>query len=1610
MHHWYEYGYEGFPSGERRRRFFRQRDDPCDSQEDLSGDDNDEVLECQHGVSDEGYHLSIADHNEEEEEDPFDAIERHHKRERRKQRIQRKRLRRHDARSVEEGPTEEKESSRHASRMDATIPAGEVSLLSSGGCTRKRFSREGRVGTPRFTGGALHPLRYSTCFHSPFPIYGKDNDADDSDEGEERGDKVTEKSLHGMDRKRSAYGGTDDRKARRKEVMKWEKGDEESFTDSISSADSFFTDHNDDIPREEIKDNKPEELEESASYSPLRRGEDGMLSCALHSDPRLRSCFGGTCLSFVLQRENRFGVRRAFFPQDRKQNEERPLAPSSSYHACPPTTSTAHTLAEVKKEVPRTRENVWISVAYGGAPPYTSSLASTSFSGKDGHLPASRGAVSGNNGLPMIRGDFTIMCMTAHRRAVCLTNSCRGSERREGGEGGQKKEATPSLFPLWTDACASGKSSDEEDLHVAGGLSITCTPLDHCSPSLLVRVADWRTLHPALRTANPKLSAHLVAPPRVGHAAVPLPTSSATASALLFRDPSLSSPSSTVPFTSPGSFPSPSPTHWWLLSIVFGGTSTLLNERHHRVGGATLRQCRLEGKALSMIALCATLIVEEEEEEEAQRQDRLHLSSARLQPTSLPTAKEKYARSCSSCSVRKGPTSTWPTSKTPLSMTPPFRSGLTHHQLYFPLFPHGDRGEIGLLDALAFATLTPWKTSFSSPPFSPTLSPCASHSPTSPFRFSCFSFVVMGGTRNGWDAAALDVLPLLHVDTTSWTWTTSEVRTTGAIPLARYAHSATVLPCWEREARNERGVWWEEGEAKDEGQERASEKELWWERTPLGRRQRHRQGTVPAVIVVVGGVGKHRQYLSDVHVLHTSTCVWREYTSTPHPMTSERVRWNRPADDKWEDDAEIRKRSERGATQEKVMLEKRDSAIWELQDPSSLSTGRRIARLTPTQDSAFPFPPSSLFPLSVPSASLERGGCFPYGGPRGRAFHSTVWLSPCGMCHVGKGVSEPPKTTPHHPTEEERSREEDGEKHMSFGTKENEEDHKGGVEGNGKGHDTTSPRSMTASLIHALLTSRGLAPSSSCYCEKSSSLRSACGDLISRQFSTYIDTLLEGTMQGASETDQKGILHASQHACFPSPFTGTLSTTTISFSSTPLFHDTPYGYVMWSSLPNRRPTYPSRSLLSRTFWQTFSSPFPFVSDVVRGASSPACRRYPRGVLPATKGATPLLAPSFPDADAIQKGGGEVPYEEKEEIVLLLIGGEGEDGLASSLWSLHLPQGEWRLWSFPFLSSEGGGGMEEDERPTTNPLGGTVGGRTEESDKVQEPEREAGGYATWGLSPRRVCSSSLHAFPSTSWELEKVTSRWHPVSTAPFSSPLSCAGVPAVGFQRATVKGTGQTVARGCHFRGCGDVKGRRDLTSPLVLPRVVDGVESQTLRWALRQEAERMRERREHRRNRLTSCVERGLSPHHDGGLHVDRIPSSLSHSDEKNTPFYSFSHSYFSITVGSLPQVAVIPPLLWSGTMPAEDNEEELTENTLERLATFSLAKTTMGCESSSCLHRLSTSGSWRSCAVLIMGGSSSLGSTFLTTSILPSLDSLRGMTEMRLLSARRGGGMYET
>nr|CCD17380.1 unnamed protein product [Trypanosoma congolense IL3000] len=45
MQSWYQFGYDGFPSGEARRRFYCQRDDPCDSEEELEGyDGNDRPI------------------------------------------------------------------------------------------------------------------------------------------------------------------------------------------------------------------------------------------------------------------------------------------------------------------------------------------------------------------------------------------------------------------------------------------------------------------------------------------------------------------------------------------------------------------------------------------------------------------------------------------------------------------------------------------------------------------------------------------------------------------------------------------------------------------------------------------------------------------------------------------------------------------------------------------------------------------------------------------------------------------------------------------------------------------------------------------------------------------------------------------------------------------------------------------------------------------------------------------------------------------------------------------------------------------------------------------------------------------------------------------------------------------------------------------------------------------------------------------------------------------------------------------------------------------------------------------------------------------------------
>lgn len=49
MRGWFQFGYDGFPSGERRKRFFRQRDDPCgseDDDDDYDDETNDRPVYC----------------------------------------------------------------------------------------------------------------------------------------------------------------------------------------------------------------------------------------------------------------------------------------------------------------------------------------------------------------------------------------------------------------------------------------------------------------------------------------------------------------------------------------------------------------------------------------------------------------------------------------------------------------------------------------------------------------------------------------------------------------------------------------------------------------------------------------------------------------------------------------------------------------------------------------------------------------------------------------------------------------------------------------------------------------------------------------------------------------------------------------------------------------------------------------------------------------------------------------------------------------------------------------------------------------------------------------------------------------------------------------------------------------------------------------------------------------------------------------------------------------------------------------------------------------------------------------------------------------------------
>lgn len=168
----------------------------------------------------------------------------------------------------------------------------------------------------------------------------------------------------------------------------------------------------------------------------------------------------------------------------------------------------------------------------------------------------------------------------------------------------------------------------------------------------------------------------------------------------------------------------------------------------------------------------------------------------------------------------------------------------------------------------------------------------------------------------------------------------------------------------------------------------------------------------------------------------------------------------------------------------------------------------------------------------------------------------------------------------------------------------------------------------------------------------------------------------------------------------------------------------------------------------------------------------------------------------------------------------------------------------------------------------------------------------------------------------------------------------------------------------------------------------MSAVESQKLAFALRQEVERTRERMAYQRS---ACFSRdsSLRTNTHGPHHCTLVAPEWS--------FDSVSNSMFSLTVGSLPQAAVLPSFLWRsiGDVVAEEEEDVSTSSSPKAIARVR----------SSMSYHCPTSESWRSCGVLIWGGSSSFESSFLTTCILPMTDSLQGMAEMKLLSAIREG-----
>lgn len=414
-------------------------------------------------------------------------------------------------------------------------------------------------------------------------------------------------------------------------------------------------------------------------------------------------------------------------------------------------------------------EDFLVVVQYGGMVPHT---APSSPCG----TKTPQGSAAGS-----ALDDFTVMAVSAR----CVSQPLL---HRRGGDEEEDREDGSSKFVSDNDCSSLVLEGFDKTL-------TRCDPLPSCSASSLGKAADWTRLHPALREVNPALVATGVAPPRVGHCSQPLVLSTPDAARRLFA--SADSTTTTTETAADQRSPSSSPSSLLdvkggvahgvhlLLSLVLGGSATLINQRTQHHGGSTrLMNCRLGSQVLSMPALCVTVVLEEER---------------------LQSPHQDHSR-CSSGAAMC----------------------LSHCQLYFPLLsaPH----VISTLESVAFPTLTPWPTG-------------CRNTAAAPANVD-FSFVVMGGTANGWRPNDMSTVTLLDVDCGSWTWTATDLFTYGAEPPARFAHSASFLS----------------GSSSGGGGGASP-------------------GDANGKILIFGGIGSQREYLHDVYVLGVSTRVWREVSA-----------------------------------------------------------------------------------------------------------------------------------------------------------------------------------------------------------------------------------------------------------------------------------------------------------------------------------------------------------------------------------------------------------------------------------------------------------------------------------------------------------------------------------------------------------------------------------------------------------------------------------------------------------------------------------------------------------------------------------------------------------